>query len=105
MNVPIPRAETVGSLLQPAELLEARGRHTAGELSAQELSGVEDRAVLAAVTLQEEVGMDVVTDGEMRRTNWADTRRHLDGLEPVPGTRAYPINPTMAHVGSEETAR
>ncbi len=105
MNIATPRAEAVGSLLQPDELLEARERHAAGELDADGLSAVEDRAVLAAIALQEQVGLDVITDGEMRRTNWADTRHHLTGLEPVPGTRAYPINPTMARIDVEDTAR
>lgn len=105
MNNATPRAETVGSLLQPTELLEARERHAAGDLSAEELGRVEDRAVRAAIALQEQVGMDVITDGEMRRTNWADTRRHLRGLEPVPGTRAYPNSPRMSRIDSVEMAQ
>jgi len=100
-----PRAETVGSLLQPAELLEARARHAEGVLSAAELTAVEDRAVLDAVALQEEVGMDVITDGEMRRRSWADARHHLRGVEPLLGSRAFPANPSMARIESEDSAR
>jgi 5-methyltetrahydropteroyltriglutamate--homocysteine methyltransferase len=64
------RSETVGSLLRPPELVEARRRHAAGELSAAEFKRIEDAAVQAAVGLQEKVGLDVIADGEMRRESW-----------------------------------
>jgi methionine synthase II (cobalamin-independent) len=64
------RCEHVGSLLRPPELLDARRRHAAGELSTAELKASEDRAVDEAVALQEEVGVDVITDGELRRRGW-----------------------------------
>ncbi|MGH8979935.1 MAG: cobalamin-independent methionine synthase II family protein [Acidimicrobiales bacterium] len=105
MQCATPRAETVGSLLQPTELLAARARHAADEISADELRTVEDRAVLAAVALQEQAGMDIVTDGEMRRVRWADTARRLGGLASVPGIRSYPQHPRMAHADSEQSAR
>lgn len=88
------RAETVGSLLTPEELLEARAAAQAGRITAAELVAIEDRAVLEAVALQEQVGLDVITDGEMRRPGWSDTVRHLSGLERRPGAQSYP-----AHVG------
>jgi 5-methyltetrahydropteroyltriglutamate--homocysteine methyltransferase len=62
-----PRREVVGSLLRPPELVEARKRFEAGELPAVEFKRVEDRAVDAAIQLQEDAGIDVVTDGELRR--------------------------------------
>ncbi len=65
-----PRADVVGSLLRPPELLEARERHAAGEISAAEFKRVEDRAVDWAIGLQERAGLDVVTDGEMRRESF-----------------------------------
>jgi 5-methyltetrahydropteroyltriglutamate--homocysteine methyltransferase len=61
------RAEVVGSLLRPAELVEARRRRDAGEISAGDFKREEDREVIAAIRLQEEAGIDVVTDGEQRR--------------------------------------
>src|ERR1051326_360712 len=70
---PIARAETVGSLLRPAYLLEAREARRAGNLTEQELRAVEDRAVLEAIELQESVGMDVITDGEHRRLSSVST--------------------------------
>ncbi|MDX6534742.1 MAG: 5-methyltetrahydropteroyltriglutamate--homocysteine methyltransferase [Gaiellales bacterium] len=62
--------DVVGSLLRPPELLEARERFDRGELSPTEFKRIEDAAVDAAVQLQEEAGLDVVTDGEMRRLSF-----------------------------------
>jgi 5-methyltetrahydropteroyltriglutamate--homocysteine methyltransferase len=64
------RADVVGSLLRPPELLEARRRLAEGEISAPEFKRVEDRAVDWAITLQERAGLPVVTDGEMRRESF-----------------------------------
>ena len=64
------RTDVVGSLLRPPELLEAQRRHSAGELSDDELRTAEDRAVDWALRLQEDAGLDVVTDGEMRRLSF-----------------------------------
>jgi 5-methyltetrahydropteroyltriglutamate--homocysteine methyltransferase len=64
------RTDVVGSLLRPPELLEARKQHEAGELTPSEFKHVEDAAVDAALRLQEEAGLDVVTDGEMRRLSF-----------------------------------
>jgi 5-methyltetrahydropteroyltriglutamate--homocysteine methyltransferase len=61
------RAEHVGSLLRPPELLKARADHEAGRLSAADLSGVEDDLVRKAVATQEEIGLRSITDGEFRR--------------------------------------
>jgi 5-methyltetrahydropteroyltriglutamate--homocysteine methyltransferase len=64
------RADVVGSLLRPPELLEARRRYAEGEISAAEFKSVEDRAVDRAIALQERAGLPVVTDGEMRRESF-----------------------------------
>ena len=64
------RADVVGSLLRPPELLRARERYEAGDLSAPEFKRVEDLAVDRAIALQEGVGLPVVTDGEMRRESF-----------------------------------
>ena len=60
------RSDVVGSLLRPEPLKEARPRWEAGELSAAGLKRIEDRAVDDAIRLQEDAGLDVVTDGELR---------------------------------------
>jgi 5-methyltetrahydropteroyltriglutamate--homocysteine methyltransferase len=64
------RTDVVGSLLRPPELLEARHRHAVGELSTAELERAEDAAVDWALRLQEDAGLEVVTDGEMRRLSF-----------------------------------
>jgi 5-methyltetrahydropteroyltriglutamate--homocysteine methyltransferase len=69
-NVVAARADVVGSLLRPPELLEARERYAAGTLSAAEFKRIEDRAVDWAIGLQERTGLPVVTDGEMRRESF-----------------------------------
>jgi methionine synthase II (cobalamin-independent) len=61
------RCEVIGSLLRPPDLVGARERHEQGELSDNEFKRIEDEAVVRAIRLQEEAGIDVITDGELRR--------------------------------------
>ncbi|HEY7122601.1 MAG TPA: cobalamin-independent methionine synthase II family protein [Ktedonobacterales bacterium] len=61
------RSEVVGSLLRPSYLVEARKQLEAGKLSAADFKVIEDRAVQEAIALQEAAGIDVITDGEVRR--------------------------------------
>jgi 5-methyltetrahydropteroyltriglutamate--homocysteine methyltransferase len=61
------RSDVVGSLLRPQYLLDAREQHERGQLAPSEFKRIEDRAVDEAVALQQDAGLDVVTDGEMRR--------------------------------------
>jgi methionine synthase II (cobalamin-independent) len=61
------RSDVVGSLLRPAYLKEARERHDSAELTDTAFKRIEDRAVDEAVALQERAGIEVVSDGEMRR--------------------------------------
>jgi 5-methyltetrahydropteroyltriglutamate--homocysteine methyltransferase len=62
-----PRSDVVGSLLRPEYLRQAQGQLERGELTPAAYKQVEDRAVDEAVALQQNAGLDVVTDGEMRR--------------------------------------
>jgi methionine synthase II (cobalamin-independent) len=79
------RAENIGSLLRPAYLKKARKAWQAGRLPTAEFKRVEDRAVDAAIALQEASGVDVITDGEMRRLVFTGTLiEAIDGLSPVP---------------------
>ena len=80
MSGPPFRADHVGSLLRPPELLQARSEHEAGRLSAEELRRVEDAAIRDAVRMQEEIGLQGVTDGEFRRGSW-----HMDFLYQIGG--------------------
>lgn len=79
--IPPFRADHVGSLLRPPELLAARARHQGGEITAAELRAVEDRAIRHAVKLQEEVGLQCATDGEYRRAIFhVDFLKHIHGV-------------------------
>jgi 5-methyltetrahydropteroyltriglutamate--homocysteine methyltransferase len=75
------RADHVGSLLRPPALLRAREDAAAGRITRAELRGVEDDAIRDAVRLQQDVGLQAVTDGEFRRTSWhMDFIYGLDGI-------------------------
>lgn len=63
-------ADIIGSLLRPPELLAARKQLAAGIISQDRFKAIEDRAVDDAIALQESVGLEVVTDGEMRRQSF-----------------------------------
>ena len=63
-------ADVVGSLLRPPELLQAREDIIAGRITQAEFKAIEDRAADAAIALQEEAGLAVVTDGEQRRISF-----------------------------------
>jgi 5-methyltetrahydropteroyltriglutamate--homocysteine methyltransferase len=72
-NLAIIRNDVVGSLLRPATLKEARARYDQGKMAVEELREIEDREIGRAVGLQEQIGLEVVTDGEYRRLNFQDS--------------------------------
>jgi 5-methyltetrahydropteroyltriglutamate--homocysteine methyltransferase len=63
-------ADVIGSLLRPPELLTAQEDVANGRLSRSEFAEIENRAVEEAITLQENAGLEIVTDGEMRRQSF-----------------------------------
>src|SRR5262249_29131562 len=76
------RADMVGSLLRTAPLKEARALHQAGSLSDAQLKVIEDREIGAIIKRQEELGFQLATDGEFRRSRWHyDFFWHLTGVE------------------------
>src|ERR1700749_2083587 len=80
------RADHVGSLLRPPELLAARSGFEDGTTSTKDLRAVEDDAIRDAVRLQREVGLQTATDGEFRRATWhMDFIYQLGGIEHAPG--------------------
>jgi 5-methyltetrahydropteroyltriglutamate--homocysteine methyltransferase len=82
----IPRTEGIGSLLRPPHLLDARRRLEQGELEPAAFKRIEDAAVADAVALQEAVGLDVVTDGELRRyAFYGHLIDALDGFDKLAG--------------------
>jgi 5-methyltetrahydropteroyltriglutamate--homocysteine methyltransferase len=75
------RAEQVGSLLRPPELLAARSARAAGEITMEDLRAREDRAILAAIEKQRAIGLDIYSDGELRRGSWlTDMADAVDGF-------------------------
>jgi 5-methyltetrahydropteroyltriglutamate--homocysteine methyltransferase len=74
------RADHVGSLLRPQRLLAARDDFAAGRITAGDLRAVEDEAIIGAVRMQEEVGLQSATDGEFRRASW-----HMDFIYALGG--------------------
>jgi 5-methyltetrahydropteroyltriglutamate--homocysteine methyltransferase len=75
------RADHVGSLLRPPELLQAREDQKNGRIGPAELRRIEDQAIRDVVRRQEDLGLEGVTDGEFRRASW-----HMDFLYQVGGT-------------------
>jgi len=75
------RADHVGSLLHTPELSQAREKKQKGEISDAELRQVEDRCIRDVVKMQEEIGLEGITDGEYRRTLWhADFLKRIEGV-------------------------
>lgn len=113
------RTDVVGSLLRPAAVKQARVAFDDGKITADAMRAIEDDAVRAAVKLQEDAGLDVVSDGEMRRLNFQDSfgasvegydasrstlkvyERRVEGA--APGQR-WDI-PTMHHAGTAVSHR
>lgn len=75
------RADHVGSLLRPAALLEARDQFEKAEIDGAALRAVEDRCIREVVKMQEDIGLQAVTDGEYRRKLWnVDFVRKFEGV-------------------------
>jgi 5-methyltetrahydropteroyltriglutamate--homocysteine methyltransferase len=86
------RADHVGSLLRPPSLLEAREKWKQGKLSKAELTKLEDAAVRDAVKLQEEIGLQAITDGDYRRDHW-----WVDFVQAIEGVRISGGMPVKFH--------
>src|SRR6187399_79272 len=74
------RADHVGSLLRPPELMTAREDHAVGRIDDDELRGIEDEAIRDVVRKQEDIGLQSATDGEFRRASW-----HMDFIYQLGG--------------------
>jgi 5-methyltetrahydropteroyltriglutamate--homocysteine methyltransferase len=85
------RADHVGSLLRPAALREARERRAKGEITADALKVVEDRAIEEIIKKQEAVGLQAISDGEFRRSWW-----HLDFLWGLDGVERHVMDTGIA---------
>jgi 5-methyltetrahydropteroyltriglutamate--homocysteine methyltransferase len=76
------RADHVGSLLRPPEVLRARADLAAGKIGAEQLAEVEDAAIRDIIRMQGEVGLKSATDGELRRESW-----HMDFIYSLGGVK------------------
>jgi 5-methyltetrahydropteroyltriglutamate--homocysteine methyltransferase len=71
MKIKVYRADQVGSLLRPPELLQARTAHAEGNLPIEQLRKQEDQIISEALEQQRKIGIDIFTDGELRRGGWS----------------------------------
>src|ERR671922_2638037 len=104
----IARSDVVGSLLRPAYLRETRRAVREGRLSAGELRVAEDRAVREAIAMQESAGLDVITDGELRRQSWVVTiplRQEGASHAPLAGYEFLPAEPGWWSLWKEPDGR
>ena len=77
-------SDVIGSLLRPRYLTRGRDDYAAGQLTTPEFKRIEDRAVDAAIAMQESIGLDVVTDGEFRRFSFLDqVVSEVEGVEAI----------------------
>src|SRR3954447_9325265 len=79
-DTPPFRADHVGSLLRPPQLMQAREDHAEGRIDDAELRTAEDEAIRDAVRMQRDVGLSTATDGEFRRASW-----HMDFIYSLGG--------------------
>jgi 5-methyltetrahydropteroyltriglutamate--homocysteine methyltransferase len=98
-STPPFRADHVGSFLRPRYLLDAREQRSKGEITAEQLRAVEDRAITEIVKFQEDVGLKSITDGEFRRTYF-----HIDFLDQLGGVKTDIPVTIKKPDGSEELA-
>jgi 5-methyltetrahydropteroyltriglutamate--homocysteine methyltransferase len=113
------RTDVVGSLLRPIAVREARIALDEGKTTMEALHGIEDDAVRAAVRLQEDIGLDIISDGEIRRLNFQDSfGAAVEGYDAAPSTlKVYEQRvegsapgqrwdiPTMHHAGTAVSHR
>lgn len=76
------RFDIVGSFLRPDYLKEARAQFAAGNITQEELTAIEDKAIIELIEKEKAVGLNAVTDGEFRRSMW-----HLDFLAALDGVK------------------
>src|SRR5262245_3722486 len=100
------RADHIGSLLRPPELLRAREQRQKGELSEEALREIEDHCIRDVAKLQEEIGLQGITDGEYRRTIWhADFLRQIEGVRVQEGAADGDGVARRFRSGDQEIAR
>ena len=101
----VARSTVVGSLLRPEYLFEARRAVRRGEASADDVRAAEERAVLEAIEVQQAAGIEVISDGEMRRPSWVVTIPLQEGSfrAPLAGFEYLPADPGWWALWKEPT--
>jgi methionine synthase II (cobalamin-independent) len=94
------RADQVGSFLRSEPLKEARAKREKGEITAADLKKVEDTEIEKLIKKQEDIGMQLVTDGEYRRAWW-----HFDFLEGLDGVEGFESDHGIQFAGVETKHR
>ena len=90
------RADHVGSFLRPEALKQARARREQGAITAAELQALEDREIEKIIKKQEDVGLALATDGELRRSFW-----HFDFFGMLDGVEIYELDHGIQFQGVE----
>ncbi|MFT5138942.1 MAG: 5-methyltetrahydropteroyltriglutamate--homocysteine methyltransferase [Rhodothermales bacterium] len=74
--------DQVGSLIRPEKLLAARSAFEAGRIDKEKLNSIEDESVLEQLKMQQDVGIEIFSDGEMRRDAWqTNFSQAVEGFE------------------------
>src|SRR3989338_969214 len=99
-TTPPYRADHVGSFLRTAPIKAAREKHEKGQISAAELKAVEDQEIPKLIKKQEEVGLQLATDGEYRRSWW-----HFDFYGMLEGVEIYELDHGIQFQGVQTKPR
>jgi 5-methyltetrahydropteroyltriglutamate--homocysteine methyltransferase len=94
------RADQVGSILRTAPLKQARAQREKGEITAGQLKEVENREIEKIIKKQEEIGLQVATDGEYRRAWW-----HFDFFGMLDGVQIYELGHGIQFQGVQTKAQ
>ena len=94
------RADHVGSILRPAQLKQARDKRAKGEITAAQLKEIEDREIEKIIKRQGEIGLQLATDGEFRRSWW-----HFDFFSMLDGVELYELDHGIQFQGVQTKAQ
>jgi 5-methyltetrahydropteroyltriglutamate--homocysteine methyltransferase len=94
------RADHVGSILRSAPVKDARAKRAKGEITPAQLKEVEDREIEKIIKKQEEIGLQLATDGEYRRSFW-----HFDFFSMLDGAELYELDHGIQFEGVETKAQ
>lgn len=94
------RADHVGSILRSAPVKDARAKRAKGEITPAQLKEVEDREIEKIIKKQEDIGLQLATDGEYRRSFW-----HFDFFSMLDGAELYDLDHGIQFAGVETKAQ